>query len=268
MTHHEHKVDWIKSFYDSAADWWGTSWYNGENLEERLQTIREYGNRDDKRILELGAGTGETAAYLCDHGYSVTAVDISKRNIELMHEMKKKRPSLRVVEGDFLKVRIKEKFPTICMFETFGMGSDQDQKELLKRINKNWLQDGGVLILDLYHPSGPIKAAGTKRILERLENVPGSVEMTEYSYYDGIKNRWIDIWEPINNKASARIQSVRCYSPADLFLLLEGTGLTVQKLQYKGQEIDFESDEIKKENAFKDCERIFYYTAILKGEMK
>jgi hypothetical protein len=183
-----------------------------------------------------------------------------------MQEMKTKRPSLQVVEGDFLKVRIKEKFPTICMFETFGMGSDQDQKKLLKRISKNWLSDGGVLILDIYHPSGPIRAAGQKRILDRLENVPDSVAMTEYSYYDGIKNRWIDIWEPLNNKA--RIQSIRCYSPADLFLLLEGTGLTLQKLLYKGQEIDFESDEIKKENAFEDCERIFYYTAILRGEMK
>lgn len=267
MKHHQSQVDWIEAFYESAVEWWGASWYNGENLKGRLELIQQYGDQDDKRILELGAGTGETASYLCDRGYSVTAVDICKRNIELMREMQKGMPRLRIIEGDFLKVRIEEKFPTICMFEAFGMGSDRDQRELLKRIKKHWLQPGGVLILDVYHPFAPIRTAGQKRILDRLEKVPGSVAMTEYSDYDGVKSRWIDIWEPINAKQSARIQSVRCYSPADLFLLIDGTGLSVQKLLYKGQEIDFENDEVKKENALEDLERNFYYTVILKGEM-
>jgi hypothetical protein len=52
MKHHESEVDWIQSFYDSAVDWWGASWYNGENLPGRLDIIRQYGNQDDKRILE------------------------------------------------------------------------------------------------------------------------------------------------------------------------------------------------------------------------
>jgi hypothetical protein len=152
------------------------------------------------------------------------------------------------------------------MFETFGMGSDQDQRKLLQRIRKNWLQDRGVLILDVYHPFGPIRAAGQKRILDRLVNVPGSLDMTEFSYYDGIKNRWVDIWEPVGDKESAKIQSIRCYSPTDLFLLLEGTGLTVQKILYKGQEIGFENDEIRAENAFEDFGRSFYYTVLLKAK--
>lgn len=268
MKHHESDVDWIKSFYNSAAAWWGTSWYQGENLQGRLEVIQQYGSQSDKRILELGAGTGETAAYLCDQGYSVTAVDISKRNIELMYEMKPKRPSLRVIEGDFLKVRINERFPLVCMFETFGMGSDQDQRKLLKRIKKNWLQDGGVFILDVYHPWGSIRAAGTKRILDRLEGVHGSVAMTEYSYYDGVKNRWIDIWEPVHDRESARIQSIRCYTPADLVLLMDGTGLAVQKILYEGKEIHFESNEINTESVFQACETSFYYTAIVKGEIQ
>jgi len=185
-------------------------------------------------------------------------------NIELINEMSKKRPSLKAIEGDFLKVRIEEKFSTICMFESFGLGSDSDQRKLLRRIARNWLTDNGVLIMDVYHPCGPIKAAGTKQSLDRLENVPGSVDMTEYSYYDGIKNRWIDIWEPVNDKASTKIQSVRCYSPADLFLLLAGSGLKVQNILYKGQSVDFKNDEIKTENAFEDSGQDYAYTAILR----
>lgn len=43
MKHRENKVDWIQSFYDSAADRWGTSWYNGENLQGRLKVIQHFG---------------------------------------------------------------------------------------------------------------------------------------------------------------------------------------------------------------------------------
>ena len=27
--------NWVKTFYDSAAEWWGESWYDGENLPYR-----------------------------------------------------------------------------------------------------------------------------------------------------------------------------------------------------------------------------------------
>jgi hypothetical protein len=53
MKHHEGNVDWIKSFYDSAAAWWGGSWYDGENLQGRLEVVQQFGNQTDKRILEL-----------------------------------------------------------------------------------------------------------------------------------------------------------------------------------------------------------------------
>lgn len=264
MRHLESSLDWIKAFYESAIEWWGESWYDGENLKERLELVQHYGNHDDKRILELGAGTGETAVYLCDRGYSVLAVDVCKKNVELMNEMRKTRPSLRVVDGDFLTVNIEEAFPTVCMFETFGLGSDKDQRELLKRIQRHWLTDNGVLILDVYHPFGPIKAAGTKQELDKLDNVPGSVDMTEYSYYDGIKNRWIDVWEPRNDPGKSRTQSIRCYSPADLMLLMEGTGLVIHKILYKKRIIAFEQDEINIENAFDDSNREYSYSVIVK----
>lgn len=70
MIHQENKRDWIKAFYDSAVEWWGDSWYDGENLQGRLELVQSYGSQTDKRILELGAGIGETAEYLCTHGYS------------------------------------------------------------------------------------------------------------------------------------------------------------------------------------------------------
>ncbi len=45
--------------------------------------------------------------------------------------------------------------------------------------------------------------------------------MTERSFYDTVLGRWIDEWEPVGDIAKTRRQSIRCYTPADLLLLLE-----------------------------------------------
>lgn len=266
MKHQEGDKDWIKSFYDAAVEWWGESWYDGENLRRRLDIVKKYASDTDKRILELAAGTGETAGYFCDNGYLVLAVDISHRNIELMTKIQIEKPNLRIAEGDFLNVAIDEQFPTICLFESFGLGSDKEQKQLLRRVNDEWLIPNGILILDVYHPFGPIRASGTKQELERLENIPGSVDMTEYSFYDPVKSRWIDIWEPKNNKKSKKIQSIRCYTPADFILLAEGSGLAIEKMLFNDKEINYERTDIVVENIFnvEGIDRNYAYTVIMR----
>ena len=266
MKHTEGDTEWIKSFYDAAVDWWGESWYEGENLKGRLEIVKKYGNQGDKRILELAAGTGETAAYFCDHGYAVLAVDISRKNIELMTNLQKERTSLRVVEGNFLHLQIDEQFPVVCIFESFGLGSDKEQQQLLRKINEEWLTENGILILDVYHPFGPIRASGTKHDLDRLENVPGSVDMTEYSYYDPIKSRWIDIWEPKADKESRRMQSIRCYTPADFLLLATNCGLAIEKMLYNGKEFEYVDAEVASKNIFDadGGDKNYSYTVIMR----
>lgn len=47
-------------------------------------------------------------------------------------------------------------------------------------------------------------------------------------------SRWIDEWVPVARPDAARAQSIRCYTPADLLLLLEGTGPGVQHIEVAG----------------------------------
>ncbi|GEM_PF-440892 len=270
MKHLTQDHDRIRSFYEKAIRWWGVSWYDGENLKNRLDLIIRYAGNCEKRILELGAGPGETAAFLCDQGYSVLAVDLCPGNIGSLRHLAIQRPGLRCLEGDFLTVNISESFPIVCMFETFGLGSDRDQKALLRRISDQWLIPGGVMIMDVYHPIGPIQASGTRRELDRLEHVPGSVAMTDYSFYDPVKNRWIDIWEPREDKASTATQSIRCYTPADFMLVADGSGLTPEKMLYKGNEFDFDIEEPVVENIFENAgaDRIYSYQVVLRKQAK
>lgn len=264
MSHNPDKRDWINSFYDSAVTWWGESWYDGENLKTRLDMIQKYSSPHQKQILELGAGTGETAAFLCERGYFVTAVDLSPKNIELLLKIQQTVSNFAVVAGDFTQIKLEEQFDIVCLFETFGLGSDRDQKIILNKISAEWLKEDGVVILDVYHPFGPIQRAGKKKELDRLENIPGSVDMTEYSYYDGIKNRWVDVWEPKNHPEQRQIQSIRCYTPADFCLLIDGTGLKIQTILFNGEEIDFRKSEITFTTPFENFQNNYAYTAILK----
>jgi hypothetical protein len=122
------------------------------------------------------------------------------------------------------------------------------------------------MILDVYHPFGPIRASGTRQELDKLENIPGSVDMTEYSYYDPIKNRWIDIWEPKDNKEGSKTQSIRCYTPADFILLAESSGLSIEVMLYMGKVLKFDRPEIMSENIFEtiDTDRNYAYTVIMR----
>ena len=65
--------------------------------------------------------------------------------------------------------------------------------------------------------------------------------MIERTYYDPIYGRWIDEWQPVAEPEKALAQSVRCYTPSDLLLLLEGMGLALKRLEVNGQAPDLSS---------------------------
>lgn len=255
--------NWVKDFYDSAAAWWGESWYEGENLKPRLDMVERLVGKAPKALLELGAGTGETSAFLAAAGYQITAVDLSAKNFEMLSEVAKKYPAVTPMQGDFLTVPLAGQFDAVVLFETFGMGSDADQRSLLNRIDAEWLAPGGVVLMDVYHPFGPIKCAGDEQSLDRLEKVPGSVDMTERSFYDPVLGRWIDEWEPVQDKSALRRQSVRCYTPADLLLLLEATPFIVTRAEFCGEPFDPQPGSINHVSPILMFKNNYAYTVLL-----
>lgn len=224
--HDYNNKKWVLDFYGSAVGWWGESWYDGSDLEERAAFIAKYAPINSE-ILELGAGTGETAHHFAKLGYKITAVDIAPENIELIQKIAKTEPSITPIQGDFLEIKLERRYDVVVLFEAFGMGSDSDQRTLLERISREWLKPQGVLIMDVYHPFGPIRNAGKRMELEALENVPTSVAMIQYQDYDFMNNRWINSWEPIEHPENIKAQSLRCYTPCDLKLLTSGLPLAL-----------------------------------------
>ncbi|MGB8983732.1 MAG: class I SAM-dependent methyltransferase [Anaerolineales bacterium] len=237
---------WIKDFYDQAGVWWGADPQEAGVHQTRLQTVERLCGQGPKKVLELGAGPGATAAAFADAGHDVTAVELSPARADYARELTRtaRKGSLTVLEADFYTVGLKERFDVICVWETFGLGTDADQRRLLKRIANEWLQPEGSVLMEVYSPVRPAREAGTERRLPPLKGVPGSVEMINRCHFDPLHSRWIDEWIPVEAPEKALAQAIRCYTPADFLLLLEGTCLAVQHIEVDGHVPDVKSNTI------------------------
>lgn len=230
--------DWVKDFYTQAGIWWGEDPQAAGMHEERANTIERLCGPGIKRILDLGAGPGRTVAAMAERGHSVVGVELNPTDARYAREFLKtpRKGAVTFLEADFYTVKIQGPFDVVTCWQVFGIGSDADQRRLLRRIAQEWLALDGAVILDVYNPAGPARDSGKEWRLSPLPGVPGSVEMIERCHYDPLQGRWIDEWQPTANPKNALAQTLRCYTPADLQLLLEGTNMRLKHVEI-GEEV-------------------------------
>jgi len=241
-----YSADWVKDFYDQTGIWWGPGSEDPDEELERARTIDRLCGPGPKRILELGCGTGHTAAATANQGHNVTALDISTRRIQQARENNPspRKGSLAFIEGDFYTVELEGKFDVICYWDGFGIGSDEDQRRLMRRMADEWLAADGHVLLDVTSGSWAARHAGEEFHLDPLEGVSGSVHMLRRWHFDVLHSRWIDEWIPTKHPEDALAQSIRCYTPADFLLLLEGTGLELKSIEANGLPVQLSADEV------------------------
>ena len=68
--------------------------------------------------------------------------------------------------------------------------------------------------------------------------------MINRCYFDPVHCRWVDEWQPTAAPEKTLAQTIRCYTPADLLLLLEHTGLMLKRIEVDGQAIDFHDEKM------------------------
>jgi SAM-dependent methyltransferase len=239
LRHGQYSQAWVRDFYIQAGKWWGAEVSGLEQL--RVAAVERLCGKGTKRILELGAGAGLTAALMADAGHDVVAVEFSSVYAGYAREHLKTphAGTLEIVEADFYTVDLSGRFDVVCYWDGFGVESDADQRRLLRRIAQDWLAPDGSALIDVFSPIKPIRDANTVMQLDPLEGVPESVKMNRRCFFDPLYCRWIDEWEPVDAPENALAQTIRCYTPADFLLLLEGTGFTLKYLEVDGQALDF-----------------------------
>src|SRR5574341_1831236 len=123
-----YSTQWINDFYTQAGIWWGDDPQASGVHEARVKTVERLCGGGSKKILELGAGTGMTAATMADAGHDVLAVELSSTRAAVARDLAKMpcKGSLTVLEGDFYTLELPEHFDVVCGWETFGLGTDAD----------------------------------------------------------------------------------------------------------------------------------------------
>jgi SAM-dependent methyltransferase len=232
LKHRTYTPQWVRDFYDQSGIWWGAE---SDPKEEalRVSAVERKIGPPPRRILELGAGFCFTAAVLAERGYDVTAIDLSPVRVNgarNLHRSIAKGP-LTIIQGDFYTAEFPAKFDGVCYWDGFGIGTDDDQRKILRRIAEEWLLPGGSALIDVANTVWAVKNRDTVEHLGALPGVPGSVEMNRRSHFDPLSCRWIDEWEPVHETENALSQTVRCYTVPDFVLLLHSTGLELSSVE-------------------------------------
>ncbi|HRW08559.1 MAG TPA: class I SAM-dependent methyltransferase [Caldilineaceae bacterium] len=224
-------MNWVYEFYDKQNQWAGV--YE-EAISEGHRTtaawIEIFAGPGSKRVLELGAGGGQGAAATAELGHSVVAVELRAGACHHARKLAAENDrDMTVVEGDFYAVEIEGTFDIVTYWDGFGIGTDADQRRLLKRV-AGWLTADGCALFEVATPWYAASVAGRGWEVGAAER--------QYSF-DGEQCRGVDTWWPKGKPEEAVQQSWRCYAPADFRLLLQGTGLYLHALQPAGT-VDWE----------------------------
>jgi SAM-dependent methyltransferase len=205
------------------ADWrrrW--SQFDPDDRDFHVDAVTRHAGSQSLRILELGSGTGTTAAALAVAGHDVVAIELLDELAAYIQELSGvvTGGSLRSIAGDFYEIEPPGTFDVVAYFDGFGIGADEDQRRLLRRI-VGWLVPGGRALIDVFVPWYWTGRAGNE------EEFPTGSGVHYLDGFDADGCRMTERMWRVGHESDGVTQSLRCYSPADLRLLLEGTGLSV-----------------------------------------
>jgi hypothetical protein len=161
----------------------------------QVAAVERMAGPGSKRILELGVGAGYRASPLADNGHSVVSV-----------------------AGDFARIDLPGPFDVVGYLGGFGAGSDDDQRFLLRQISR-WVGFETCVLVEVMAPW--FWARKDPRVSD--QGRPWAFDADACR----VEVRMAPLWDDGPGVAL----SLRCYSPADLRLLLEGTGLVLDAIE-------------------------------------
>ena len=190
-----------------------------EGLIERFGVSEPREGGADKRLLELGCGTGNHGTIFVEDGFSVCGVDFSeemlsgaRKRIEGLPEGVARK--IKVSHGDVRTVRLDERFDYItCPFHVINyQTTDSDLKELLETAAFH-LEEGGLFIFDCWY--GPAVESDRPELrVKRVEDKEYRITRIAEPEMDAAARR-VDVRYElfITEKESGEIESLKEIHP-------------------------------------------------------
>jgi len=204
-----------------------------------------------KTILDLGCGTGKHDVLLCDKGYTVHGVDISKEMLEVAESRRKdKKDKLTFSQSDITQLHLNQKFDTVVSL--FHVMSYQNTNAALDKVFANvrdHLNEDGLFIFDFWY--GPAVLTDLpKTTIKRLEDESIKVTRIAESKLQAQLNT-VDVNFDVfveNKKDGSSIEkkeihTMRYFFDTELEMLCKKHGFNIEK-KYKwldGKEPDFDT---------------------------
>jgi SAM-dependent methyltransferase len=227
-------VEWVEEFYTRTAQWWGAAEavVTDDDRARAARISTHTGHRDGPlRVLELGSGYGGAAVATALAGHTVTAVELTDRAEHTARLAAGHDVTLSLVRGDFYTADAGGGFDVVTYWDGFGVGGDDDQRRLLTRIARDWLAPGGVALIDVYNPFDWAAQDGKHEHRDACPADGYPATLDRVFTFDQQTCTATDTWWETTHPERRISQRLRCYTPADLALLLDGTGLRLDTVE-------------------------------------
>lgn len=177
---------------------------------EKLMQENSFRDKNELKILDIGAGTGRYSVPLCEEGYSVTAVELVKYNLGIL---KKKNSAVVAMQGNALNLKKlqDESFDLTLLFgPMYHLLTTEEKVKALSEAKRVTKKGGYILVAYIMNEYAFVAyAIQENKLRECLEDnllsedfhtIPG-----EDSLYDFVRLEDIDLF---NEKAGLEREKI------------------------------------------------------------
>jgi SAM-dependent methyltransferase len=195
----------------------------------------------DSQILDVGCGQGRHLSIFAEKHFHITGIDLSPVLLRIAKENHINNSNAHFIQADMRQLPLKSKFDLVLnLFTSFGyFENDDENKSVLQQIN-SLLKNTGNYVFD-YFNSNFVKNNLVPKHKEEIGELV--VEQERYIEDSRIKKK-INLTK--NGKKSTYFESVKLYSPDEIFEMLRSVNLKVNKVygNYDGSSFENESSRL------------------------
>lgn len=154
------KIKNVKKFWRERATLYGKVpiesiiiFKKGKEAEERDKKLKEeiIKNIDfdkDRKILDVGCGTGRIALHMASKVDFILGIDFTKELIDIaeLEKNKKKIENVKFIQGDSQNFKYNEKFDVAIICGLFNYLNDEGFEKTIKNIKNHLKKDGKIIV--------------------------------------------------------------------------------------------------------------------------